>query len=325
MVMKKILEVKQLKVYFLLRRKIFKPAQVVHAVDGITFDVYEGETLGIVGESGCGKTSLARSLVGLTKITAGSVIFREHKHLETASDLEWRSLHREIQFIFQDPVAALNPRMTIGEIISEPLKSYFPHMDKKEITVAVLDMMQLVGISTAHINRYPSEFSGGQCQRIAIARALILKPKLIVCDESVSALDVSIKAQIINLLKDLQRQLNLTIIFISHDLGVIKHISNRVLVMYLGNIMELASRDILYSNCHHPYTKALLSAVTVANPLVERQRSPCLLKGDLPSPINPPVGCVFSSRCPLVDDNCRAARPQPLLTDDGSLVACFKA
>lgn len=325
MIMKKILEVKQLKVYFTLRRKLFKPVQVLHAVDGITFDVYEGETLGIVGESGCGKTSLARSLVGLTKITAGSVIFREQKCLETANELEWRDLHRQIQFVFQDPIAALNPRMTIGEIIAEPLESYCPHMNKNEMRLTVLDMMQLVGLPNAHIDCYPSEFSGGQCQRIAIARALVLKPKLLVCDESVSALDVSIKAQIINLLKDLQQRLNLTIIFISHDLGVIKHISNRILVMYLGNIMELTSREVLYSKCHHPYTKALLSAVPIANPVVERQNPTSVLKVDVPSSINPPVGCVFSSRCPLADDNCRATRPKPIFMNDGSLVACFKA
>lgn len=323
--MQKLLEVKQLKVHFQLKGGLFKASGVVHAVDGVTFDVYAGETLGIVGESGCGKSSLARSLVGLNDISAGEVIFSADKRLDKADTRQWHQLRREIQFIFQDPVASLNPRLTIAEIIAEPLKIYSPQLTKTEILDKVIAIMQLVGLTVNQINHYPLELSGGQCQRVGIARALILNPKLIICDESVSALDVSIKAQIINLLKDLQRKLNLTIIFISHDLSVVKHICDRVLVMYLGNIMELATKDNLYKNSHHPYTKALLSSVPVANPTLERQKVVPLLAGELPSSITPPVGCVFSSRCPLADDNCCQTRPQPRVMEDGATVACFKA
>lgn len=321
----KLLEVKNLKVHFQLKKSLFGAAKVVHAVDDITFDVYEGETLGIVGESGCGKSSLARSLVGLNEITGGNVVFLGSGNLHDASKKEWHKLRKDIQFIFQDPVASLNPRMTVAEIIAEPLKIYSPHLTKNEVMERVVEMMKLVGLATNQINRYPLEFSGGQCQRIGIARALVLNPKLIICDESVSALDASIKAQIINLLKDLQQKLKLTIMFISHDLSVVKHICDRVLVMYLGNIMELTTKDILYTNSHHPYTAALLSAVPIANPELERNKVIQLLEGDLPSPVNPPVGCVFSTRCPKADDACRASRPQPKYMTDGTLVACFKA
>ncbi len=320
----KILEVKNLKVYFELKKNLFKKARVVHAVDDISFDVYGGETLGIVGESGCGKSTLARSLVGLAKITSGSVLFLGSERLDKASSKDWHKIYQDIQFIFQDPVASLNPRMTVAEIIAEPLQIYSPKLTKKEIMDKVIDLMHLVGLSVNQINRYPLEFSGGQCQRIGIARALVLNPKVIICDESVSALDASIKAQIINLLKDLQKKLKLTIIFISHDLSVVKHICDRVLVMYLGNIMELSQKDILYKQRYHPYTKALLSAVPIANPELERKKTIQLLEGDLPSPINPPVGCVFSTRCPLADQQCKQSRPQPHYMEDGTLVACFK-
>jgi oligopeptide transport system ATP-binding protein len=322
--MQKVLEIKNLKVHFPLKKGIFAKSQVVHAVDNVSFEVYAGETLGIVGESGCGKSSLARSLVGLNKITAGEVIFLSTHHLEAANKNSWHKLRQDIQFIFQDPVASLNPRMTVAEIIAEPLKIYKPHLTYDEIMQQVAQLMQLVGLSTNQLNRYPLEFSGGQCQRIGIARALILNPKLIICDESVSALDASIKAQIINLLKDLQKKLNLTIIFISHDLSVVKHICSRVLVMYLGNVMELSTKDILYKHSHHPYSGALLSAVPIANPKLERNKVIKLLEGELPSAVNPPRGCVFSSRCPKADDMCRGSRPLPQLLDDGTLVACFK-
>ena len=321
--MQKLLEIKNLKVYFPINNGMFSKSQVVHAVDNISFDVYAGETLGIVGESGCGKSSLARSLVGLNKVTSGEVVFLGSEHLEKATKDKWHNYRKEIQFIFQDPVASLNPRMTVAEIIAEPLEVYHPTLTKIEVMNKVVEIMKLVGLSVDQINRYPLEFSGGQCQRIGIARALILKPKLIICDESVSALDASIKAQIINLLKDLQQQLNLTIIFISHDLSVVKHICDRVLVMYLGNIMELSQKQILYKSSHHPYSSALLSAVPIANPDVERKKVIKLLEGELPSSITPPVGCVFNSRCPKADDKCRANRPKKLALDDGSLVACF--
>ena len=321
--MQKLLEIKNLKVHFPLKKKLFSKNQVVYAVDNVSFDVYAGETIGIVGESGCGKSSLARSLVGLNKITAGEVVFLNSEHLEKASVAKWHKYREGIQFIFQDPVASLNPRMTVAEIIAEPLEIYNPTLTKVEVMNRVVEIMTLVGLSVNQINRYPLEFSGGQCQRIGIARALIIKPKLIICDESVSALDASIKAQIINLLKDLQKQLNLTIIFISHDLSVVKHICDRVLVMYLGNIMELSTKNILYTKSHHPYSSALLSAVPIANPDVERKKVIRLLAGELPSSINPPVGCVFNSRCLKAGDKCRMSRPPVSILEDGSLVACF--
>lgn len=321
--MKKILTIKDLKVHFHLGGSLFKPTRVVHAVDGISFDVFEGETLGIVGESGCGKSSLARALCGLNKITSGSALFNETIELSTANKAQWNEVHKQVQFIFQDPVAALDPRMTVAEIIAEPLVTMYPQMTTTQVMEKVLATMKLVGLSHNQINRYPQEFSGGQCQRIGIARALILEPKVLICDESVSALDVSIKAQIINLLQDLQQQLKLTIIFISHDLGVIKHICQRILVMYLGNIMELGNKKSVYETALHPYTKALLSAVPVANPELEKAKQIQLLEGDLPSPINPPKGCVFNTRCPQATDECRANRPQAKMVAN-NLVSCFQ-
>ncbi|MFN8770008.1 MAG: ABC transporter ATP-binding protein [Neisseriaceae bacterium] len=322
--MEKILEIKNLNVYFKLKKGFFGKQKTVYAVDNVSFDLYKGETLGIVGESGCGKSSLARSLVGLNEITSGEVIFQGNDNLAKVSTSRWYEIRKDIQFIFQDPVASLNPRMTVMEIISEPLEVHYPKMSKENKLRKVLDMMHLVGLSDNQINRYPQEFSGGQCQRIGIARALILEPKLIICDESVSALDVSIKAQIINLMKDLQQKLNLTVIFISHDLSIVKHICDRVLVMYLGNIMELGTRELIFKNHYHPYTQALLSAVPIANPQLERNKKIKLIEGDLPSPINPPKGCVFSTRCPLADDECKKARPQLRKLEEGSLVACIK-
>ncbi|MDD3265720.1 MAG: ATP-binding cassette domain-containing protein [Burkholderiales bacterium] len=307
--MKKILEVQDLKVHFELSGGLFSAKKIVHAVDGINFDVFEGETIGIVGESGCGKSSLARALCGLNKITSGSAIFDGKIDLAKANGKQWDEVHKQVQFIFQDPVAALDPRMTVAEIIAEPLRTLFPDMKKDKVLEKVLSTMKLVGLSSNQINRYPQEFSGGQCQRIGIARALILEPKVLICDESVSALDVSIKAQIINLLQDLQQKLKLTIIFISHDLGIIKHICNRIMVMYLGNIMELGEKRALYANPMHPYTNALLSAVPVANPNTEKTKKIQLLEGELPSPLNPPKGCVFSTRCPKVKDECKITRP----------------
>lgn len=321
--MNRILAVKNLKVHFPISGGLFKPHKTVHAVDGVTFDVIEGETLGIVGESGCGKSSLARALCGLNPITSGKALFGNKIDLAKASSREWNEVHKQVQFIFQDPVAALDPRMTVAEIIAEPLITLYPEMGKATVMEKVLTTMKLVGLSHNQVNRYPLEFSGGQCQRIGIARALILEPKVLICDESVSALDVSIKAQIINLLQELQQKLKLTILFISHDLGVIKHISNRILVMYLGNIMELGDKEQIYHNPQHPYTKALLSAVPVANPEVEKAKERSFLEGDLPSPVNPPQGCVFSTRCPLADNNCKKSRPEEKSAHE-RLVRCFK-
>ena len=318
----KILEVKALKVHFAVKSAWFKPKQLVHAVDGVDFTLFAGETLGIVGESGCGKSSLARALVGLNPISAGSVLFNGQLNLATASKKEWDYVHKQIQFIFQDPVAALDPRMTIAQIIAEPLITWYSTLSKTEVQAKVLATMKLVGLNANQINRYPTEFSGGQCQRIGIARALILEPKILICDEAVSALDISIKAQILNLLQDLQQQLKLTILFISHDLGVIKHICNRVLVMYLGKIMELGTSEEIYTNPLHPYSKALLAAVPVANPFL-KPKPLQLCEGELPSPLNPPIGCVFSTRCPLVDDQCKKSRP-PSRIVNARRVACFK-
>lgn len=320
--MRKILEVKNLKVHFELNGGFFKAKKVVHAVDGINFDVFEGETLGIVGESGCGKSSLARALCGLNKITSGSALFNGID-LAKASAKQWDEVHKQMQFIFQDPVAALDPRMTVAEIIAEPLVTLYPQMKTTEVMEKVFATMKLVGLSKNQVNRYPQEFSGGQCQRIGIARALILEPKVLICDESVSALDVSIKAQIINLLQELQQKLKLTILFISHDLGVIKHICNRILVMYLGNIMELGEKKTIYSAPLHPYTKALLSAVPVANPELEKAKVIQLLEGELPSPVNPPRGCVFHTRCPLASEECSQSRPAEKIISAHS-VSCFK-
>lgn len=320
--MRKILEVKNLKVHFELSGGFFKAKKVVHAVDGINFDVFEGETLGIVGESGCGKSSLARALCGLNKITTGSALFNGID-LAKASAKQWDEVHKQMQFIFQDPVAALDPRMTVAEIIAEPLVTLYPQMKTTEVMEKVFGTMKLVGLTKNQVNRYPQEFSGGQCQRIGIARALILEPKVLICDESVSALDVSIKAQIINLLQELQQKLKLTILFISHDLGVIKHICNRILVMYLGNIMELGEKKTIYSAPLHPYTKALLSAVPVANPELEKAKVIQLLEGELPSPVNPPLGCVFHTRCPIASEECSASRPIEKIVCEHS-VSCFK-
>jgi oligopeptide transport system ATP-binding protein len=260
---KKILEIKDLKVHFKLRGRPFKTGKMIHAVDGVNFEVFEGETLGIVGESGSGKSSLARALCGLNHITSGSVIFDGRIDLAKATAKQWNEVHKHLQFVFQDPVAALNPRMTIAEIIAEPLITLYPRMAKASVIEKVRSMIQLVGLDPNQLNRYPQEFSGGQCQRINIARALILEPGILICDESVSALDASIKAQIINLLQEIQQKLKFTILFISHDLGVIRYISDRVLVMYLGQVVEIGPKQSIYASPQHPYTQALLSAVPV--------------------------------------------------------------
>ncbi len=298
-----------------------KPA-ALKAINGISFDLAEGETLGIVGESGCGKSTLARAIIGLVKTDGGSILWHGNE-LTGLSAKALRGKRREIQMIFQDPLASLNPRMTIGEIIAEPLKTYFPKLKKSEIEAQVKEMMMKVGLLPNLINRYPHEFSGGQCQRIGIARALILKPKLVICDEPVSALDVSIQAQVVNLLKSLQKEMGLTLIFIAHDLAVVKHISDRVLVMYLGNAVELGRYNEVYDRPAHPYTQALMSAVPLPDPEAERGKTIQLLPGDLPSPINPPSGCVFRTRCPQADAACAEAKPE--WRGNGShFAACLK-
>jgi oligopeptide transport system ATP-binding protein len=302
--------VRNLKKYFPINAGIILQRQVgaVKAVDDISFDVYEGETLGLVGESGCGKSTTGRTVLQLYRPTSGSVEF-EGRELTTMPAGELRRMRRRMQMIFQDPFASLNPRMSVGNIISEPLRIHGVMKNKAEMAEYVAELLKKVGLNPYFVNRYPHEFSGGQRQRIGIARALAVSPKLIVCDEPVSALDVSIQAQVINLLEDLQEKFSLTYLFIAHDLSVVRHISDRVGVMYLGHMMELTDRDSIFENPLHPYTKALLSAVPIPDPDVERKRERIILLGDVPSPLRPPPGCVFHTRCPIAIDECRARRP----------------
>ncbi|VEI57008.1 oligopeptide transport ATP-binding protein OppF [Pasteurella multocida] len=323
---KVILQVRDLSVHFKIKDTkslLFSKHQTLKAVNNVSFDLYEGETLGVVGESGCGKSTLARAITGLVNSSGGNILWLG-KDLTRQNAKEWKNVRSDIQMIFQDPLASLNPRMTIGSIIAEPLKIYQPHLTNDEVKEKVRAMMMKVGLLPNLINRYPHEFSGGQCQRIGIARALIVEPKLIICDEPVSALDVSIQAQVVNLLKSLQREMGLSLIFIAHDLAVVKHISDRVLVMYLGNAVELGDYEQVYHDTKHPYTKALMSAVPIPDPKLERNKKIQLLEGDLPSPINPPSGCVFRTRCPLADQHCIADKPI-LKGHNNHFVACFKA
>ncbi|NBI14082.1 murein tripeptide/oligopeptide ABC transporter ATP binding protein OppF [[Haemophilus] felis] len=323
---KMILDVQNLSVHFKIKNSkylFFAKHQTLKAVNQVSFKVYEGETLGVVGESGCGKSTLARAITGLVESTEGQILWLG-KDLTQYTEAKWKSVRSDIQMIFQDPLASLNPRMTIGNIIAEPLKIYQPHLSAEEVKEKVRSMMLKVGLLPNLINRYPHEFSGGQCQRIGIARALIVEPKLIICDEPVSALDVSIQAQVVNLLKSLQREMGLSLIFIAHDLAVVKHISDRVLVMYLGNAVELGDYEQVYHQTKHPYTKALMSAVPIPDPKLEKNKQIQLLEGDLPSPIKPPSGCVFRTRCPQAEQYC--SKEKPVLNGTGQhMVACFKA
>ncbi|MBI4789749.1 MAG: dipeptide ABC transporter ATP-binding protein [Chloroflexi bacterium] len=317
-----LLEVKGLKKYFPINQGILIQRKVadVKAVDGLDFTVERGETLGLVGESGCGKSTTGRTILQLYRPTAGDVYFKGNDLAKLKGE-ELRKMRRHMQMIFQDPYASLNPRMTVGDIIGEPLEVH--NISKgKEKKERVQELLQIVGLNPYFINRYPHEFSGGQRQRIGVARALAVQPDFIVCDEPISALDVSIQAQIINLLEELQEKFNLTYLFIAHDLSVVRHISDRVAVMYLGKIVELTDRTSLYSNPLHPYTKALLSAVPIPDPIVEEKRERIILVGDVPSPVNPPSGCRFHTRCPLAIDIC--SRVDPEFRDVGGkhFVAC---
>jgi len=301
-----LLEVKNLKMHFPVTAGIVFQREVasIKAVDDISFDVLRGETFGLVGESGCGKTTTGRCILQLNTPTAGSIKF-EGNELTEFSNSEMRSMRKEMQVIFQDPYSSLNPRMTTGGIVGEPLVVHGLVDGKNEYRDRVEELLTNVGLNPYMAERYPHEFSGGQRQRIGVARALSVNPKFIVCDEPVSALDVSIQAQLINLLEELQEQLKLTYLFIAHDLSVVRHISNRVAVMYLGHIVEIADRDEIYANPVHPYTRALLSAVPIPDPVIDAQRERVLLAGDVPSPLNPPSGCVFRTRCPNPTDECK--------------------
>ena len=318
-----LLEVRDLKVHFSgkTRGGLMGKLTLLRAVDGISFRVRPGETLGVVGESGCGKSTLGRAVLQLIPVTAGEVVWlgRPIQHLDAR---EMRPLRRDMQIVFQDPLAALDPRMTVGEIIGEPLDTFLPSIPKAEGKARVQEMMAKVGLSPHMLNRYPHEFSGGQCQRIGIARSMILNPKLIVCDEPVSALDVSIQAQIVNLLMRLQRELGISLILISHDLSVVRHICHRILVLYLGRMMEIASRDELYASPRHPYTQALISAVPIPDPDLEAKKPRIMLGGDLPSPFDPPSGCLFRTRCPKATALCAEVVPPEDRLSETHRVAC---
>jgi len=320
-----VLEVRDLSVHFRIDTGRFfrHEYQTIKAVDQVSFNVHSAETLGIVGESGCGKSTLARAILGLVKPVAGSVDWLGDDLLGLSEEA-MRAKRREIQLIFQDPSGSLDPRMTVGDIVAEPLRTFYPSMTRLQVRERVQGMMKLVGLLPEQINRYPHEFSGGQCQRIGIARALVVNPRLVVCDEPVSALDVSIQAQIVNLLRDLQKKLQLSLIFIAHDLSVVRHVSDRVLVMYLGQIMEVADRDSIYLNPRHPYTRALIESVPIPDPVRERERARRSLKADMPSPMNPPSGCVFRTRCPYAIQACSETRPALETLDSGRQVACIR-
>ncbi|ARE41601.1 Oligopeptide transport ATP-binding protein OppF [Rhodovulum sp. P5] len=318
---RKLVEVRDLKMHFpifggILRRRVGE----VRAVDGVSFDIYERETLGLVGESGCGKSTCGRAILRLYDITSGSIRI-DGEEIGDAGQQTLRAKRPKMQMVFQDPQASLNPRMTVARIIGEPLDEHTRLSRQKKLD-RIYELMDAVGLNRNFANRYPHEFSGGQRQRIGIARALALNPGFIVCDEPIAALDVSIQAQVVNLLEDLQKQFGLTYLFISHDLSMVRHIADRVAVMYLGKVVELAPRDALYGEPLHPYTQALLSAVPEPDPNIEARRRHIILKGDVPSPANPPEGCNFCTRCPKVMDICRRIDPEMREIRPGHVVAC---
>ena len=312
-----LLEVKNLKKYFPVKTGVMKK-NFVMAVDDVSFFIRKGETFGLVGESGCGKTTLGRAVLRLHEPTEGQILF-EGKDITHVDMLPYR---REMQIIFQDPYASLDPRMTVGDIVGEALDIHKMYSSKEERREKINRMLSIVGLNTEHANRFPHEFSGGQRQRIGIARALAVEPKFIVCDEPISALDVSIQAQVVNMLEDLQEERGLTYLFIAHDLSVVKHISSRIGVMYLGHMVELASSRELYKQPLHPYTQTLLSAIPIADPKASREKKRIVLEGDIPSPMNPPSGCTFRTRCPYATERCKEAAPEFKEVEKDHFVAC---
>ncbi|MCS6761053.1 MAG: ATP-binding cassette domain-containing protein [Candidatus Devosia symbiotica] len=318
-----LLEIRDLRKSFSIGGSLFAKPLTLTVLENINFTIRNGETLGIVGESGCGKSTLGRCILQLLSPDEGQVLWLGQDLTRLPAE-EMRLRRADLQIIFQDPLASLNPRMTVGEIIADPLRSLKPDLSKKERSARALKIMEAVGLLPEMINRYPHEFSGGQAQRIGIARALITEPKLIVCDEPVSALDVSIQAQILNLLAELKDEFGLTLIFISHNLSVVRHVSDRILVLYLGRIVELADGDEIYNDPKHPYTKALLTAVPIPDPKLARLRDIDALKGEIPSPINPPSGCTFRTRCRFAQPYCAEKRPRLETIEDGWLVACHR-
>ncbi|MGJ4886964.1 ABC transporter ATP-binding protein [Bradyrhizobium sp. HKCCYLRH3099] len=315
-----LLQVNDLKKHFPISGGLFgRTKSKVHAVDGVSFEIARGETLSLVGESGCGKSTVGRAILRLFDITGGQIVL-DGLRIDDLGPHRLREMRRRVQVVFQDPFSSLNPRMRIRDILAEPINNFGLAKDKAELDARIAELMEIVRLPRDAVNRRPHEFSGGQRQRIGIARALAAKPELIVCDEAVSALDVSVKAQIVNLLQDLQREFGLALLFISHDLAIVEHMTHRVAVMYLGKIVEIAPRRQIFASPGHPYTKALLSAVPVPEPGAER--SPIILKGDVPSPVNPPKGCRFHTRCPLAFDRCRSEVPELRLKGEDQWVAC---
>jgi len=322
---RKLIEVKDLRKYFSVKTDLGR-RQFVHAVESVSFDIYKGETLGLVGESGCGKTTLGRTVIRLHEPTSGRIVYDGTTIFdsETKTAVKMLPYRRKMQIIFQDPSASLDPRMTVGEIVGESLDIHGLYQGKQERRARINELLDAVGLNTEHSNRFPHEFSGGQQQRIGIARALAVEPEFIVCDEPISALDVSIQSQVVNMLEELQEKLGLTYLFIAHDISVVKHISNRIGVMYLGTMVELSESNELYRNPLHPYTRTLLSAVPLPDPEKNKTRQRLILEGDIPSPINPPSGCRFHTRCPFATERCKMEMPAVKDYGKGHFAACHR-
>lgn len=318
---KPILRVTDLKTHFDVTKGLFAKKQIVKAVDGVSFDIYENETFGLVGESGCGKSTLGRTIVKLYEPISGSIEF-QGTDISKIKGKDMKAFRKDMQMIFQDPYASLNPRMTVGEIIEEPMIIHNIYNTHEEREARVVELLKIVGLKPDHIRRYPAEFSGGQRQRIGIARALAVNPKFIVCDEPISALDVSIQAQVVNLLKDIQKEMGLSYLFIAHDLSMVKHISDRIGVMYLGHMMEMGPSNDVYHRPLHPYTVALLSSIPISDPNIAKTKQRIIPEGEIPSPINPPKGCPFSTRCPKATERCKNEVPQQIQVGN-RLVSCF--